>query len=158
MNIASYVWIMQRPLQPPVGNINQYAHRLIPERAIICREEGNDQYINLSLLNNRLGHRVMCTLLAPDEHQVWADARIQMEPEANYTTCEIATIRATSRNKHRHTPTGHKGQMVFIDIIPCKSSWGTTPKSSFAYDLLLVDCFRGSLLSMVSLINQPKVW
>jgi hypothetical protein len=64
-----------------------------------------------------------------------------MEPETDCITCQIATIRATARNKHPHTPGGHPGATVFMDILPCKSSPGLTPRTSHAYCLLLVDSF-----------------
>lgn len=94
-----------------------------------------------SMLHDQLGHRALCSLLAADEHHVWADTKIHIESESNCTTCKIATICATARNKHPHTPAGHPGHTVFMYIIPCKSCPGITPKSSFAYGLLLVNSF-----------------
>jgi hypothetical protein len=55
--------------------------------------------------------------------------------------CQIATIRVTNRNKHPHTPDGHPSATVLMDILPCKSSTGLTPKTSHAYCLILVDAF-----------------
>ena len=79
--------------------------------------------------------------MAADKHGVWKDTRICMEPEHDCVTCQIATIRATARNKHPYTPAGHPGATVFMDILPCKSSPGLTPKASYAHCLILVDAF-----------------
>jgi hypothetical protein len=50
--------------------------------------------MNLTLLHNPLGHRALNTLLAADEHKIWSDARIQVEPKTDCTTCKLATFRA----------------------------------------------------------------
>jgi len=64
-----------------------------------------------------------------------------MEPENDCVTCQIATIRATARNKHPHTPASHPGATVFLDILPCKSSPGITPRTTHSHCLILVDSF-----------------
>jgi hypothetical protein len=138
INIASNVWIVHRPLHPR-NNMNE--PRLIPDRPIIQRGEKHIKYTNLSLLHDRLGHRAIRTLLAADEHGVWHDTRIRMEPETDCVTCQIATIRATARNKNPHTHAGHPGAMVLMDILPCKSNPGLTPRTSHAYCLVLVDSY-----------------
>ncbi len=99
------------------------------------------KYTSLSLLHNRLGHRAIRTLLAADEHNVWHDTKIRMEPESECVTCQIATIRITNRNKHPHTPSGHPSATVFMDVVYCKSSPGLTPKTSHTHCLILVDAF-----------------
>jgi len=139
INIANNIRIVRRPLHPRTNLSHE--PRLIPDRPVIRRGENHIRYTNLSLLHDRLGHRAIRTLLAADEHGVWQDTRIRMEPENDCVTCQIATIRATARNKHPHTPAGHPGATVFMDILPCKSSLGLTPKASYAHCLILVDAF-----------------
>jgi transposase InsO family protein len=99
------------------------------------------KYTNLSLLHDRLGHRAIRTLLAVDEHNVWHDTRIWMEPETDCVSCQIATIRTANKNKHPHTPASHPSATVFMDILHCKSSPGLTPRTSHAFCLILVDAF-----------------
>jgi hypothetical protein len=121
--------------------------RLIPERPMARRGEKHVKYTNLSLLHNHLGHWAIRTLLAAHEYNVWHDTRIQIEPESDCVTCQIATIRSTNRNKHPHAPASHPGATVFMDIIHCKSNPGLAPKTSHTYCLLLVDAFsRFSIL------------
>ncbi len=124
-----------------VGRCNTNEPRLIPNWPVIQRWENNIKYTNFSLLHDRLGHREIRTLLAADEYRVWHDTWIRMDPETDCVTCQIATIRATSRNKNPRTPAGHPGAIVFMDILPCKSSPGLTPRTSHAYCLILVDSY-----------------
>jgi transposase InsO family protein len=145
INIASNVRLVRRPLHPR-SNL-PHEPRLIPDRPVIRRGENHIKYTNLSLLHDRLGHRAIRTLLAADEHGVWHDTRIRMEPENDCVTCQIATIRTTARNKHSHTPASHPGATVFLDILPCKSSPGITPRTTHSHCLILVDSFsRFSLI------------
>jgi hypothetical protein len=124
----------------PWGNTSQ-EHWLIPDCSVSRRGQNHVKYVNLSLLHDRFGHRAIRTLLSADEHNVWHDTKIQIEPETDCVSCQIATIRTTNRNKLPHTPASHPGATVFMDILHCKSSPGLTPKPSHAYCLLLVDAY-----------------
>ncbi len=64
-----------------------------------------------------------------------------LEPENDCVTCQITTIHSAARNKHPHTPASHPGETVFLDILPCKSSPGLTPRTNHSYCLILVDSF-----------------
>jgi len=139
INIASNVRTVWRQLAP--GNNRRLEPRLIPERAIHQRGANHIKYVNLSLIHDWLGHRALSTILAADEHKLWNDVRIRIEPESDCMTCKIATIRATARNTHPHTKSHHPGETVFLDILPCKSRPGLTTQSSHAYCLILVDAF-----------------
>jgi len=115
--------------------------QVIPERPFNWRGESNIKYTNFSLLHNRLGHRAISTILATDEHRFWHDTRVHIEPETDCNTCKIATICKTDGNKLPHTPAGHPGESMFMDILPCKSQPGLMPKTSHAYCLILVDAY-----------------
>jgi hypothetical protein len=105
------------------------------------RGQNHVKYVNLSLLHDRLGHRAIRTLFAADEHNVWHDTKIRIEPETDCVSCQIAMIWTTNRNKLPHTPASHPGATLFMDILHCKSSPGLTSKTSHAYCLLLVDAY-----------------
>ena len=148
MNFVSNARIVQRPLLPR-GN-SPHEHRLISDRPMTQRGE-HVNYVSLSLLHDRLGQ----SLLVADGHKVWQDKRIRIEPETDCVTCQIATIRATNRNKLPHTLASHPGATVSMDILPCKSNPGLTPKTSHAYCLILVDTF--SRFSVIyGLLNKSR--
>jgi hypothetical protein len=87
-------------------------HCLIPDCPAARRGNQHLKYTTLSLLHDRLGHRGLRSLLAAEEHQVWADTKIRIESDTDCTTCKIATICAVTRNKYPHTPAGHPGHTV----------------------------------------------
>jgi hypothetical protein len=160
MNIASNARIVWCPSLPR-GN-SPHQHCLIPDRPMMWRGQ-HVKYVSLSLLHNRLGNHALWSLLAADAHKVWQNTRIRIEPETDCVTCQIATIRATNRNKLPHTLASHPGATVSMDILPCKSNLGLTPKTTHDYCLILVDTFlrfsviygllNKSMASMVQLRN-----
>jgi len=69
-------------------------------------------------------------ILAAEEHKIWSNTRIWVEPEHDCTTCKIATVQTAARNKRPHTPAGNPEETVFMDILPCKSQPSLTPCTS----------------------------
>jgi hypothetical protein len=93
------VHVVQQHLNPTSDDLS--TTRLVPDHPIAQRGITHIKCTNLSLLHNPLGHQALCTLLAADKHGVWADTKICMEPETDYITCKIATIRAIHKSCNR---------------------------------------------------------
>jgi len=124
LNIANNARIVRRPLLP-WGNTSQ-EHRLIPDCSVSRRGQNHVKYVNLSLLHDRLGHRAMRTLLSADEHNVWHDTKIRIEPETDCVSCQIAMIRTTNRNKLPHTPQSSRCHRIYGHFTLQKLSWLNT--------------------------------
>jgi transposase InsO family protein len=97
--------------------------------------------VRTELLHKRLGHRYTTTILAASEHEVWADVEAQLTPDVDCVDCKIATIRASDRNKHPHTPSERFGQMVLMDIEHAIAGGSITPDSSLPFYLFIVDAY-----------------
>ncbi len=118
-------------------NINNNTHH-VPDR---IRSRSSKKFIGLQLLHNRLAHCALRSLLAADEHNIWNDVKIHMDPEQDCVSFKIAIIRATARNAHPHMPSTHPGHTTFMDIIHPISDIGLNPSTSVPFYLLLVDAF-----------------
>jgi len=72
---------------------------------------------------------------------VWADTVVCRGADQDCISCNIATIRASSKNKSAHTGASYPGEFIFLDILHHIVPVARTKNTTFAFYLIIVDAF-----------------
>ena len=92
---------------------------------------GTKTTIPISLAHPRMCHGNFTSLLAAHVHDVWADTKLRDDPPNGCTTCPIATIKKSPRNKNSPFATTRPRETLFLDIMPPMYNEFLTPNEDF---------------------------
>ena len=105
------------------------------------RKDDCKQSVEVELLRDRLGGRSVLPIIAASNTGLWKDTNVRMGPVKDFLSVKIATINASARVKHAHTPANRPGEVVLQDILPGHSGGSITPQTTYPAHIIFVDAY-----------------
>jgi len=97
--------------------------------------------VDIGILQARLGHRAIRSIMAADRVGVWEDTTLKLTPDPICSDAELAVIKKGARSKTPQVESTYKYERLDLDVINNPAPISLTPKSYFPFYLMIVDHF-----------------